>query len=338
MTTFGLGLLPDRPLSDLARAADWAESAGIDAIWVPDERFFRDVYPTLTAIASATSTVQLGPCVTDPFVRHPALTAMAVGTLQEVSGGRAALGIGAGISGFAALGISQQHTAPTIREGVALIRSLLADGKADVDGRIIRFRGRLDFQATSVPIYIAGRGPRVLELAGEVGDGVIIGALASEEGLRYASERIAAGARKVGRAPEAIRRILWLHTYVAEEGARAHLAARRIILAVLQSSRPILSKIGVKLSPQLAELVDNAPYGYHFHADESVWDLIPESLVPTFTAAGSPDEVCARIREISARGIDHVVFRLWTVEEQTQDEALGLLLDRVLPLLRESAQ
>jgi 5,10-methylenetetrahydromethanopterin reductase len=203
-----------------------------------------------------------------------------------------------------------------------------------MSGRIVQFRGRLDFQAASVPIYIAGRGPRVLELAGEIGDGAIIGALASEEGLRYAADRIAAGARKAGRPPETVRKILWLHIYVTEESARAHRAGRRIVLAVLQSSRSILSEIGVKLSPQLADLVDHAPYGYHFHADESVWDMIPESLVPAFAAAGSPEEVASRIRQISARGIDHVALRLWTVDGQTRDEALGLLLDRVLPLLR----
>jgi 5,10-methylenetetrahydromethanopterin reductase len=334
MMTFGLGLLPDRPLADLARAAAHAESAGLDAIWVPDERFFRDVYVTLTAIAAATTRVQLGPCVTDPFVRHPALTAMAIGTLQEASGGRAVLGIGAGISGFAALGISQRHTAPAIREGVALIRDLLASGQADLDGKVVKFHGRLDFRAASVPIYVAGRGPRVLELAGEIGDGAIIGALVSPGGLRYAEDRIAAGARKAGRSPSTIRRILWLHTYVAEDGGRAQRAARRIVLAVLQSSRSILKDIGVTLSPELADLVDHAPYGYHFQADDSVWDLIPQALAAGFTAAGTPDEVAARVHELANRGIDHVAFRLWTVDGQSREEALALLLDRVLPLAR----
>src|SRR3990172_2100192 len=127
----GIGLLADRPLLDLARAAREAEAAGCEGVWVPDERFFRDPYAVLAGIASGTRRVHVGPCVTDPFVRHPALTAMAIGTINEISGGRAVLGMGTGISGFSALRITPQRTLRRMRAGIGPIRALLRDGQAE---------------------------------------------------------------------------------------------------------------------------------------------------------------------------------------------------------------
>ena len=95
----GLLMLGDAPAQVMVERARLAEAVGYDTVWVADERFYREVYSCLTHIAGHTSKVLLGPCVTDPFSRHPALTAMAIATLDEVSGGRGILGIGAGISG-----------------------------------------------------------------------------------------------------------------------------------------------------------------------------------------------------------------------------------------------
>jgi 5,10-methylenetetrahydromethanopterin reductase len=128
-------MLGDVPVAQLTERARLAEACGFDAVWLADERFYRDVYGALAAIALATSRVRLGPCVTDPFARHPALTAMAIATLDEISGGRAVLGIGAGVSGFAEMGIRPYKPARAIREAVALIRGLLHGEQANVRAR-----------------------------------------------------------------------------------------------------------------------------------------------------------------------------------------------------------
>jgi len=98
--TTGVLLLGELPAKELASLAHRIEEWGYDYLWFADERFFREVYSSLTLCALNTSRIKLGPCVTDPYSRHPALTAQAIGTLDEISGGRAVLGIGAGISGF----------------------------------------------------------------------------------------------------------------------------------------------------------------------------------------------------------------------------------------------
>jgi 5,10-methylenetetrahydromethanopterin reductase len=110
------------PVAQFVARARLAEANGYSAVWVADERFYREVYSCLGQIAANTAKVLVGPCVTDPFARHPALTAMAIATLDEISGRRAILGIGAGISGFAELGIDRRKPARAIHRAERVFR------------------------------------------------------------------------------------------------------------------------------------------------------------------------------------------------------------------------
>jgi 5,10-methylenetetrahydromethanopterin reductase len=97
--TLQLLLLGDAPVAQFVARARLAEANGYSAVWVVDERFYREVYSCLGQIAANTAKVLVGPCVTDPFARHPALTAMAIATLDEISGRRAILGMAPGFQG-----------------------------------------------------------------------------------------------------------------------------------------------------------------------------------------------------------------------------------------------
>src|SRR5439155_1368911 len=131
----GLLILPTYEPARLAALAEMAEATGYDDFWLADERFFREAYASLTLCALRTRRMRLGPCVTDPYSRHPALTAMAIATLDEIAGGRAILALGAGVSGFRELGIDASRSAAAIREGVELIRRLLAGDTVTAKGR-----------------------------------------------------------------------------------------------------------------------------------------------------------------------------------------------------------
>src|SRR5215472_9621785 len=142
----GLLILPSLDPERLAELAVKAEELGYDDFWLADERFFREVYSCLALCAARTRRIRLGPCVTDPYSRHAALTAMAIATLDEISNGRAVLGIGAGVSGFRELGVDAERSAVAIREAVELIRRLLAGQSVTVKGQQVSFNGgRLDF-------------------------------------------------------------------------------------------------------------------------------------------------------------------------------------------------
>src|SRR6478752_8011731 len=140
-------MLGNVPIPQMVERAKLAEASGYDALWVADERFYREVYSTLAILAQHTSRVKLGTCVTDPFARHPALTAMAIATLDEISNQRAILGVGAGISGFPELGVVRKKPAVAIREMIEVVRVLLKGEPLDFHGDVVVLHnGKLSFK------------------------------------------------------------------------------------------------------------------------------------------------------------------------------------------------
>src|SRR5262244_4436266 len=169
----GLLILPAYEPARLADLAVLAEDAGYDDFWLADERFFREVYACLAVCALRTHRIRLGPCVTDPYSRHPALTAMAMATLDGISNQRAVLGLGAGVSGFRELGVDTSRSAVAIREAVELIRRLLAGETVTVKGRVINLtEGRLNFAPprADLPIYVASQRAGGCRVAGRGAD------------------------------------------------------------------------------------------------------------------------------------------------------------------------
>jgi len=181
---FGAGLLGHYAraysVRRVAELGAQCEELGFDSYWVADQRWMRDVWVSLSAAALATSRIRLGTRVTDPYVRHPALTAVAIASLDELSGGRAVLGIGAGGSGFREMGIERTRPVTAMREAIELIRRLLAGQEVDYPGELIRFRrGALEFPTRrDIPVVVVARGPKLLELGGRVAEGVMIASMA----------------------------------------------------------------------------------------------------------------------------------------------------------------
>ncbi len=172
--TMSVNLMPRAPVEQIVELAVFAEKLGCRRVWVYDEGLSgRDVYVTLAAIAAATERVLIGPGVTNPYVRHPAATAAAIATLDEFSGGRAFLGLGAG--GGVTLGpmtIERHAPISTVTETVACIRALFAAHMIDFDGEHVCLRNaKLSYGRANIEIILAGRGPRMVDLAARVADG-----------------------------------------------------------------------------------------------------------------------------------------------------------------------
>src|SRR5919106_4344333 len=242
---YGVGLPPEAPVPDLVELAEGAERLGYEYVWVNDERLERDPSTVLAAIAMQTRLLRVGPGVTNPYSRHPALLATAAATLDELSGGRAVLGIGAGGTNHAALGIEREAPVVALREALAVIRGLLSGATVTVEGRVIRaVSATLGFDACEgLPIYVGARGPKVLELAGELADGVIVGNVASEAGWRYALDHVGRGAERAGRGVEDLSLVAWLYACVADDGEAALDAIRPMAATSLVTSRPVLDRL-----------------------------------------------------------------------------------------------
>ena len=333
----GVGLLPEVPARALADAAAEAEARGFSTVWVPDERFFRDVTVTLAAVARSTRTVRLGPCVTDPFVRHPAITATCMATLQEAAHGRLVVGLGAGISGFGAMGIAPRRPAEAIKATARLLRTLLAGDSAAVDAPF-RFHGRMDFGPVPVPpIYVAGRGPRVLEAAGEVADGVLLGGLAAPAMVERAMVFVDKGLAQAGRSRRDIALAAWTHTVLGVDPRRVWRRARLVVFGILLSSRDVLPAFGVALPAALEAAMASVRYGDHWKLPDDVLALIPDGVVDAFTVSGTPPECLAKLRGLAAAGITHFALRLWPVDEGGPLTPMRLFADEVLGRLVPAA-
>ncbi|MFQ5828312.1 MAG: LLM class flavin-dependent oxidoreductase [Candidatus Methylomirabilia bacterium] len=309
----GLLILPAHPPDRLAAIAKLAEESGYDSLWLADERFFREVYASLALCALHTSRIRLGPCVTDPYSRHPALTAMAIATLDEISGGRAVLGIGAGVSGFRELGIRPERPAVGIREAVELIRRLLAGETVTVKGEQVAFHaGRLDFTPLRprIPIYVASQRPAGCRVAGRVADGAIMQGCVAEPLLRFFRERVEEGARQAGRDPASIELVARINICVADDRRAARDTVRPTIVRSLSAQRPdffTFSTAGLTVPASLREKVLALPYTHDPAPLRALVSEVPDEFVDAVTLTGPPDEVARGVVRLARGGITQLM-------------------------------
>lgn len=322
---------------DLARLA---ERSGFDQVWVADEKFFRDPYVCLAAIAGHTSRLRLGTGVTDPYARHPALTAMALASLDELAPGRAMLGLGAGGSGFPALGIARRKPTSAVREAIQVMRSLWRGEVVDLRGEVIAFsNGRLNFTPAraDIPIYVAARGRQMLGLAGEVADGVVIAPYASPPGLRYALGLIGAGARRAGRGLADLDTVARVDVCIAPERAAAVAAAKRWVALPLWSSYPNWDYLDplpwLRVPDRVTQILAARDYGL---IDEAA-RYIPDEFVDDLVVAGTLDDVVRQMRAIAATGITQITIHPVPVGHMEERNVLELFATRVMPELANHA-
>jgi 5,10-methylenetetrahydromethanopterin reductase len=324
----GVLMLGDAPVPTMVERARLAEAMGYDAVWVADERFYREVYSCLTHFAGHTSRVLLGPCVTDPFSRHPALTAMAIATLDEISGGRGILGIGAGISGFAELGITRRKPARAIKETIEVIRALLRGGCVEFHGKVINLdQGRLSFvpPRSAIPIYVASNGPLGQRVAGATADGAIMEACASVHDAATFSAEIARGAARAGRD---------LNTCIASDGRAAREAVRPLVARYLGAGRlrsRTVKEQGLELPAEVLEAVAGAPYAAGIGPYLPLLPLVTDRHVDALTLAGTIQEVTDHAVALSRAGIDGIIIRPFAPEGGTVEETIVTFASEVWP-------
>ena len=305
-----LQLLGDVPVPRLVDRARIAEANGYSAVWLADERFYREVYTCLGQIAAHTTKVLVGPSVTDPYSRHPALTAMAIATLDEISGGRAILGIGAGISGFAELQIDRRKPARAMREAIAVIRALLGGETVDFRGEVVALnRGRLSFPALRalVPIYVASNGPVGQQMAAETADGIIMQACASVEEVHAFRAAVEDSADRAGRDPQDIRviaRLKHLHNHRRPRCARRSASFSRPLSRCRLSYLRTVASQGLALPPEEVARVAGAPYSAGMAPYLPLLPLITDWHVDALTLAGTVEEVTEHAVALCEAGVE----------------------------------
>ena len=197
---FGFTLKPDMSVERIVALTRQAEAAGFEYGWVFDSHvLWLEPYPLLTLMAANTKQMRLGPCVTNPAVRDITVTSSLFATLNLVSGGRMQLGIGRGDSSRRVLG-KKPVTSSTLEQAVADFRALTSGKEIEYEGK----PARLTWSTGGVPpVWVAGYGPKVLDLAGRIADGVIL-QFADPDLIEWCLGFVKKGAASVGRDPREI--------------------------------------------------------------------------------------------------------------------------------------
>jgi 5,10-methylenetetrahydromethanopterin reductase len=338
--TYGVLINAEHAHQDLMRYASRSEELGLDALWYADEKFYRETYTGLAACALATSRIALGTGVTEPYTRHPALTALAIASLDELSNGRAVLGYGAGRVGFPQMGVALERPALRLREAIHVIRRLWAGERFTFQGEMITWNdGALDFPTRArIPIYLAADAPLTLRLAGEVADGVIVAHCASPLILRPKLEHVRKGRARSGRTsgPEVLAR---LDVSLSRDREAAMYQGRLRLGRYLWSQYPSIRYLethGLTMPAELERRL-RAAGPFRRTQDRGAFapfaDAIPAEFVTPIACAGTPDEVAAQLRKVLAAGADGVMAYLQVPPGETMDGVLGLY-GEVVAMLR----
>jgi 5,10-methylenetetrahydromethanopterin reductase len=288
-----LQLIPEQPASELLAAIEIADEVGYYACYSADEIYHKDAWLLFAAAAGRTERIRLGPCVAPIFMRDPSHVAQLAATLDELSGGRAEVVLGIGnIAMLEQYGIEWRgaRAIGRLREAHHVVRTLLDEGSIDFQGDFFGYRGvataaRAVQQRVPVKIGAMG-GPKSMELAGEVADGLHTACAYSAEALRYAVGRFRAGAERAGRQIAGLDLGDSLLGAIAPDGSIARRASRILASFYIPSMPPaLLKRHGI--DPGEVASVNAA-----FTAGDiqAALDGTPDELADRLVVAGTPDD------------------------------------------------
>jgi 5,10-methylenetetrahydromethanopterin reductase len=314
-----------------------AESCGYDLAGYGDtQNLLPDAYVTLAAMAMRTSRIKLCTTVSNPVTRHPSVAASGFAALQQLSGGRAIFGIGTGDSAVKNMG-GRAATVDQIRRYCVAFRDLVRGDTTDYDGTPMR----LLWDAPSVPCYLAAEGPRMMQLAGEVADGVIFGNGISTEVVDANLAAVRSAAATAGRDPDAIEPWFLTKVVLSDEPEEELWHRLAWTLAASANHAFLFTFAGKHVPAELEEPLRRLMAGYRSHEHNQVDtpghnaalvtdNGLTEFLGRRFLIGGTPEHVAGRIRELADHGATNLLFTaMW-------GDPIGYtrrIADEVMPLL-----
>ena len=288
------------PFARLVEIVRLAERCGYQGLWVP-ENTGREVFTQLGAFAMATERIRLGPGIANVFTRTPTLLAQGAATLDQVSGGRAWLGLGTGHQPALEAGHGVAYGKPLGRMGdaVRIVRAILR-GESLPDTAVVPARSfRLETPAprSNLPIYVAALGPRMCRLAGELADGVLLN-WATPAYVREALANVRAGAARAGRDPAEIEVACYIRVAAgASAGVLRQALARELTRYIaMPYYRRMFEDAG--FAAQMAGI----PEAYARDPDEAA-ALVSDEMLTALTVADDADAFTRRVEEYRALGV-----------------------------------
>jgi 5,10-methylenetetrahydromethanopterin reductase len=284
-----------------------AEKYGFDYVWITDHFNNRSVYVILSLIANYTDRIRLGPGVTNPYLINPVATASTIMSLDNLSDGRAVIGIGAGDKvTLDHLGIQRASPLNAVRESVLIFRSIFDTGKVkDFKGEVFTIeKAKVAFEKTGeLPIYIGAQGPKMLQMAGELGQGVLVNASHPRD-FEYAISQIKEGAEAAGRKLADVDVAAYASVSVDKNPDKAAKAAVPVVAFIVAGSPDVVLErhgITAEAAQRVSKPLAEGDFGNAFAA-------VANEMLDAFCIRGTPAECTERIAELQKIGITQFVF------------------------------
>lgn len=296
---FGIEFLPNEPIEKIVKLVKLAEDVGFEYAWVTDHYDNKNVYVTLAMIAAETESIKIGPGVTNPYVRNPAITASVIATIDELSNGRATLGMGPGDkAAFDALGIEWTKPVSTIKSSIETIETLLK-GEKTKNGAILK--GVKPVQE-NIPIYMGAQGPMMLKTAGKISDGALINA-SNPKDFEVAVPLIKEGSELAGKKLEDVDIVAYTCCSIDEDANEAMKAARIVVAFIAMGSpAPVLERHGIdpSISGKIRKFIGNSDFSAAIR-------IVDDKLMDAFSVVGTPADFVPKIESLSDMGVTQYV-------------------------------
>jgi len=298
-----LYLQDKHPIRDGIGYVRYAEERGFEAVWQAESRLVREATVPMAAFAATTDRIKVGSGVVNSWSRNVGLLAATFVTLDDLAPGRVMLGIGAWWEPLASkVGVDRRKPLTAMREMVETVRRLMAMERVTFHGEFVDVTDieidivHGDRSPRNVPIYIGATGMKMMELAGEIGDGVLLNYLVGPRYNATALDHLAAGSARSGRSVEDVDRPQLVVCSLDEDRERALDRARELVTQYLGQQPHIGKASGVDQS-----LLDEIGKVLTWPASEEeihrAMKLVPDEVVQMITASGTPDECRAKVRE-----------------------------------------
>jgi len=305
MVKFGIEFVPRDLYWKTTFYSIQAEKIGFDYLWITDHFNNRNVYVSLAIASAYTERIKLGPGVTNPYLAHPVVTAQAVATLNEVAPGRVVCGLGVGDkTTLQMVDVEQTRPLSTIRESVHIIREVASGRALEMQGEIFKVSGaKLNFKVVNpIPVFIGAQGPKMLALAAEIGDGVLINASHPKD-IENAMKFIHEGTERSGKELDDLSISAYTSFSIASSYDKALKAVVPVAAYIVAGSpEMILEKHGISVDTA-SKIRESIVHGQWKEA----FSYVDNTMVEAFSICGTPDACIEKIDKLVKVGVTQIV-------------------------------